>query len=284
MSFSGAVETCIHTGTAEEVIDGVKNILESIGQGDCKACICDIIPQFCQEERLDQTTGTGRENAFGIQNEIERAFEKKEKALFEAFEDQLSQLSSKFEMREAELKESLEAEMKERLETEVAAAVRKEMRDGPNFIQCAHKQYLRESDTHKFVTFDRLISDYSNNGGSLDVQTGTFLATVPGYYTVTYSAIATLLVHDGGYAKLQLWKNDHGNDDENEVDLGSEGYFEFGLGSGLEGSATYFHGQGSRTVILRMEPGDTLHLYASDIGFAIDDLVMCISLTVYDGY
>ena len=32
------------------MIDCVKNILESIGQGDCKACICDVIPQFCQEK------------------------------------------------------------------------------------------------------------------------------------------------------------------------------------------------------------------------------------------
>ena len=55
MFFSGAVETCIHTGTAEEVIDCVKNILESIGQGDCKACICDIIPQFCQEKKTVPT-------------------------------------------------------------------------------------------------------------------------------------------------------------------------------------------------------------------------------------
>ena len=34
------------------MIDCVKNILESIGEGDCKACICDIIPQFCQEKKI----------------------------------------------------------------------------------------------------------------------------------------------------------------------------------------------------------------------------------------
>ena len=102
------------------MIDCVKNILESIGQGDCKACICDIIPQFCQEERLEETTGTGQENAVDIQNDLERAFEKKEKELIEAFEDRLTQLSSKFEMQEAELKESLEAEINERMAAEEA--------------------------------------------------------------------------------------------------------------------------------------------------------------------
>ena len=55
LSFLGAVETCLHTGSAEEVIDCVKNILESIGKGDCKDCICDIIPQFCQEKMIEPT-------------------------------------------------------------------------------------------------------------------------------------------------------------------------------------------------------------------------------------
>ena len=46
--FLEAVKTCLHTGSAEEVLDCVKNILDSIGQGDCKECICDIIPSFCK--------------------------------------------------------------------------------------------------------------------------------------------------------------------------------------------------------------------------------------------
>ena len=32
------------------MIDCVKNILESNGQGDCKACICHIIPMFCHDK------------------------------------------------------------------------------------------------------------------------------------------------------------------------------------------------------------------------------------------
>ena len=49
----GAVETCIHTGSAEEVLECVKNILDSLGQGDCKTCICDIIPGFCQGKNVE---------------------------------------------------------------------------------------------------------------------------------------------------------------------------------------------------------------------------------------
>ena len=52
----GAAETCLSTGSAEEVIDCVKNILESIGQGDCKACICHIIPQFCHDKEKERVS------------------------------------------------------------------------------------------------------------------------------------------------------------------------------------------------------------------------------------
>merc|ERR1712198_657208 len=45
-----AVKTCLNTGSAEEVLDCVKNILDSIGQGDCGACICDVFPKICQEK------------------------------------------------------------------------------------------------------------------------------------------------------------------------------------------------------------------------------------------
>ena len=48
----GAVETCLDIGTAEEVMDCVRNILDSVGKGECKDCICDIIPNLCQEKMM----------------------------------------------------------------------------------------------------------------------------------------------------------------------------------------------------------------------------------------
>merc|ERR1711973_468216 len=56
-SILDAVETCQGTGSAEEVTGRVKNILDSVGQGDCKACICHTVPHFCQEEKVDETSG-----------------------------------------------------------------------------------------------------------------------------------------------------------------------------------------------------------------------------------
>jgi len=52
------VETCLDTGSAEEVIECVRNILESIGQGECKDCICDIIPHLCQEKMIVPAVGS----------------------------------------------------------------------------------------------------------------------------------------------------------------------------------------------------------------------------------
>merc|ERR1712198_669912 len=45
-----AVKTCLETSSGEEVLDCVKNILNSMGQGDCGACICDVFPKICQEK------------------------------------------------------------------------------------------------------------------------------------------------------------------------------------------------------------------------------------------
>ena len=40
--------------TAEEVLDCVKNIPNSIGQGECKTCICDVIPHWGSMFRLQR--------------------------------------------------------------------------------------------------------------------------------------------------------------------------------------------------------------------------------------
>ena len=46
------METCLNTGTPEEVLTCVENILNSVGQGDCLACICDVIPALCQGNNI----------------------------------------------------------------------------------------------------------------------------------------------------------------------------------------------------------------------------------------
>jgi len=51
-SILGGVETCLNTGTSEEVLTCVENILNSVGQGDCLACICDVIPALCQGNNM----------------------------------------------------------------------------------------------------------------------------------------------------------------------------------------------------------------------------------------
>merc|ERR1719312_257252 len=46
------------TPAAEEVIECVRNILDSIGHGECKDCICDIIPHLCQEKMIVPAVGS----------------------------------------------------------------------------------------------------------------------------------------------------------------------------------------------------------------------------------
>ena len=44
------MKTCLETSSGEDVLDCIKNILNSMGQGDCGACICDVFPQACLEK------------------------------------------------------------------------------------------------------------------------------------------------------------------------------------------------------------------------------------------
>ena len=46
------METCLDTGSADEVMECVRNILDSVGKGECKDCVCDLIPQFCQKKKM----------------------------------------------------------------------------------------------------------------------------------------------------------------------------------------------------------------------------------------
>ena len=48
----GTPEEAPDTGTPEEVLTCVENILNSIGQGDCLACICVVIPALCQGNNI----------------------------------------------------------------------------------------------------------------------------------------------------------------------------------------------------------------------------------------
>merc|ERR1711997_186961 len=58
----------------------------------------------------------------------------------------------------------------------------------PSFMQCGYKHFW--ANDHKFITYDRLITDHSNGEylNSFDVEAGTFTAGTAGLYSVHFSS------------------------------------------------------------------------------------------------
>ena len=99
------------------------------------------------------------------EEELAEMFQKREGDLKQA----LVELEKKFELREQELKEEFEVESL------------------PYLAMCGYRDSLGHDDSGKFITYDRLMTNYTNGDhGSLDIRSGTFEARVAGAYTITY--------------------------------------------------------------------------------------------------
>merc|ERR1712226_348017 len=100
------------------------------------------------------------------------------------------------------------------------------------------------------ITYDSCLSDYNNSDrpgggdGSLDLSTGTFTCMTPGYYSLTYSGDSVLHPGEVNYIYLHL----------NGAVVAGSRYYE-SASSHLGG---YIHTQGSKSLILHLDLGDTL--------------------------
>merc|ERR1712029_826283 len=139
-------------------------------------------------------------------------------------------------------------------------------KDQPHELACAFTH--RWSKEGKTVNYDYLLSDHTSSGdGVLNTTTGVYTCQQPGHYTVSYSG--TAVIKDGQKASLHLYQNG--------VVVPASMWYSFA--SGISGQ--YLQDQGSKTLILYMEPGDFLEL-RTDYGFfngEIFTLTFCISLT-----
>ena len=143
------------------------------------------------------------------ESEAKRECERREKELAEMFQKRegdlkqaLVDLEKKFELREQELKEQFEVESL------------------PYLAMCGYRDSLGHDDSGKFITYDRLMTNYTNGyHGSFDIRSGTFEARVAGAYTITYSGHAYFNTEGGegrlSNVDLNLWLNGVEVDDFN---------------------------------------------------------------------
>jgi len=156
------------------------------------------------------------------------------------------------------------------LETSVAE-VRK-TRGLPYVMTCAYQNHWETSSAT--ITYDYLLSDYKNsddvNGGDgiMDVKTGVYTVIKPaGYYTITFSGRAELqpgealimdLYHNGTKVPESQW-----------------------VSSEYHGTTAF--DQGSRTVILHLNPEDTLEIRTDSNNFyCLYEFVYCITLAGWE--
>jgi len=149
----------------------------------------------------------------------------------------------------------------------------------PYAVSCAYQD--KWGTASATITYDSLLSDWKNDfdpkgaDGVMDIKTGQYTVIRPaGHYTITFSATAVVpqsqdmiiyLYHNGNRVKESPWWSYALHD---ETKPGS-----------------YMHEQGSRTVILHLDQGDTIELRtnsSSHFHGVLYNVNLCISLTSWD--
>merc|ERR1712212_1408892 len=198
----------------------------------------------------------------------------------EQLEQKNLDLSNDMKRREKEMGEQVERLEKENAEqsTKLAKLEAKVAKEAGYLMTCAQRNSwpTRRNDT---ITFDYLTANFNNADsaggadGQLDIAMGVFTSLTAGVYEVTFSGVS--VIEPGGETEsssdqyFYLVHNGESEGDEAEwwsrADPGNVG-------------DTY--DMGSRTVILRLQVGDTLSLKTGGAyynGF-IDNLTFCVKL------
>lgn len=118
---------------------------------------------------------------------------------------------------------------------------------------------------------DLLIASSNVEGASLDTKTGLFTSGFPGSYTITWSLLASNN-HNDSAVSIYLRKN--GNR------IQETWHYSWFDGDSLASGIVF--DQGSRSVVLHLDRGDTLDLYCTDCSAEIDTIMFCVSLSQFD--
>jgi len=143
-------------------------------------------------------------------------------------------------------------------------------KEDPHVMTCAYKGYWTSANST--VTYDRLLSDHTSNGGEgkLDITTGVFTCLTGGHYTVTVSGsqavfpgkeILSFLYHNGEKVDATRWYSTNNRKNEGYIGV-----------------------QGSISVIIHLQEGDSLEFKteASHFSGRLFFLTFCVSLTGAD--
>jgi len=148
------------------------------------------------------------------------------------------------------------------------------LKNPPHYHICVYQHFTSVRSSN--VQFQKeLYSDCNmcdgeegNSPANFDLASGVYTNGWPGTYTVTWDLYA-YNIHGNPIVSVYLRKNG--------VNIEESLHY-----SSYSGSSGLVRDQGGRTMILRMESGDTLSLWCQDCSTEIDRITFCISLNTFD--
>ena len=160
------------------------------------------------------------------------------------------------------------------------------LKNPPSYHICVFKGTTDVISSNIAFEKELYFSCNSCENATFDLESGVYTNGWPGTYTVTWDLIAADDARDP-YVAIYMKKNgqeiletEHGS-----KYTGSSGYV-FDQGKLCFASFTEcllkLHFTGGRTMILRMETGDTLSLYCYDCSAEVYRFTFCISLNTFD--
>jgi len=190
----------------------------------------------------------------------------------------IQKLENKMEAKGDELKKDFQelTVKNDQLECKATEIVRDVsfLKNPPHYHICVYQHFTSVRSSN--VQFQKeLYSDCNmcdgeegNSPANFDLASGVYTNGWPGTYTVTWDLWAG---DDHGEPWVEIYLQKNGVNIE-------ESYH----ASVYTGSSGYVDDQGGRTMILRMESGDTLSLRCQDCSAHVYDITFCVSLNTFD--
>merc|ERR1711915_172599 len=141
------------------------------------------------------------------------------------------------------------------------------LKNPPHYHICVF--LLRTTVSSQTMSFEKVLFNECNmcDNADFDLDTGVYKNGWPGIYTVTWDLYAKGI--DGKYVSIFLLKNGQRIDESRHF-------------SQYYGSNGFMWEQGGRSLILRLETGDTLSLYCDNCAAVVKDISFCITLSTFD--
>merc|ERR1712215_12337 len=183
-------------------------------------------------------------------------------AQVETLEQEVKNMKSKHDLLERELK--IKDDMMKNMNETFGKELKIKDPPAPYAFFCGYKDLTAIHSAT--ITYDSLLYSSTNipDDATMDVETGIFTSGWGGTYTVTWS----LYDHGNSKQRVALYLR------KNEEMIPESQYFSINSPSGYD--------QGGRSLLLRLERGETLDLWCKDCSAQAMKIIFCVTMSSFD--